>query len=90
MSKDLSKDVLGAIKRKTGKSITTNSVGKIASTVQPNTLENEAELKKLIRRVADMANIKLSDAKLNDVAKTIQSSGMKTSNLEALMKMMIK
>lgn len=90
MSKDLSKDVLGAIKRKTGKNITTNSVGKIASTVQPNTLENEAELKKLIRRVADMANIKLSDAKLNEVAKTIQSSGMKTSNLEALMKMMIK
>lgn len=90
MSKDLSKDVLGAIKRKTGKNITANSVGKVANTVQPNTLENEAELKKLIRRVADMANIKLSDAKLNEVAKTIQSSGMKTSNLESLMKMMIK
>ncbi|GIP15159.1 hypothetical protein J40TS1_08010 [Paenibacillus montaniterrae] len=90
MSKDLSKEVLGAIKRKTGKNISANSVGKVASTVQPNTLENEAELKKLIRRVADMANIKLSDAKLNDVAKTIQSSGMKSSNLEALMKMMMK
>jgi len=90
MSKDLSKDVLGAIKRKTGKNISASSVGKVAGTVQPDTLENEAELKKLIRRVANMANIKLSDAKLNEIAHTIKASGVKTSNLESLMKMMMK
>jgi len=91
MSKDdLSKEVLGAIKRKTGKNISASSVGKVASTVQPNTLEDEAELRKLIRRVANMANIKLSDSKLNEIAHTIQSSGVKTSNIESLMKMMMK
>ncbi|MFC6332296.1 stage VI sporulation protein F [Paenibacillus septentrionalis] len=90
MSKDISKEVLNVVKRKTGKTISPASVGKVASTVQPNTLENEAELKKLIKRVAGMANIKLSDAKLNEVTKTIQSSGLQTSNIEALMKMMMK
>lgn len=90
MSKDLSKEVLGAIKRKTGKNISATSVGKVADTVQPDTLENEIELRKLIRRVADIASIKLSDDKLDEITRTIQSSGLKTSNLEALMKMMIK
>ncbi|MCM3633080.1 MULTISPECIES: stage VI sporulation protein F [Paenibacillus] len=90
MSKDLSKDVLGAIKRKTGKNISTTSVSKVASTVQPDTLENDVELRKLIKRVATMANIKLTDAKINEIAHTIQSSGVKTSNLESLMKIMMK
>jgi len=90
MSKDLSKDVLGAIKKKTGKNISASSVNKVANTVHSNTLEDEAELRKLVKRVADMANIKLSDAKLSEVVRTIKASGMKTSNIEYLMKMMMK
>lgn len=90
MSKDLSKDVLGAIKKKTGKNISASSVSKVANTVHANTLEDEAELRKLVKRVADMASIKLSDAKLNEIMRAIKASGMKTSNIESLMKIMIK
>ncbi|URN94138.1 MAG: stage VI sporulation protein F [Candidatus Pristimantibacillus lignocellulolyticus] len=90
MSNDLSKDVLGAIKKKTGKNITANSVSKIASTVQPDSLENEAELRKLVRSIADMAKIKMTDSQFEHIVKTIKSSGMKTSNIEALMKILIR
>lgn len=90
MSKDLSKDVLGAIKKKTGKTISTNSISKIANTVKPGTLENDAELRKLVRSVADMANIKLSDEQLDNVLNTVKASGVKSSNMEALMRLLIK
>ena len=90
MSKDLSNDVLGAIKRKTGKNISTNSVTKIANTVQPDSLENEDELRRLVKSVANMAKVKMSDAQFEHIVKTIKSSGMKTSNIEALMKILIK
>ena len=90
MSNDLSKDALSAIKRKTGKNITTNSVSKIASTVQPDSLENEDELRRLVKSIANMAKIKMNDAQFEHIVKTIKSSGMKTSNIEALMKILIK
>lgn len=90
MSKDLSKDVLNAIKKKTGKNISTNSVNKIASTVQPGTLENEAELRKLVKSIGDMAKVSMSEAQLDNVVRTIKASGVKTSNIETLMKMLIK
>lgn len=90
MSKDLSNDVLGAIKKKTGKNISSNSVSKVASTVQPGTLENEFELRKLVKSVADMAKIKMTDAQMDHIMKTIRDSGVKSSNIEALMRIMIK
>lgn len=90
MSKDISKDVLGAIKNKTGKTISTNSINKIANTVKPSTLDNEVELRKLVKSVAVMANVKLSDEQLENVMTTIKASGVKSSNMEALMRLLIK
>ena len=90
MSNDLSKDVLGVIKKKTGKSISEAQVSKVASQVKPNTLQNEAELKKLVKNVATMANIKLSDSALNDVTERITSSGVSIGNIEALVKLLSK
>lgn len=87
---DLSKDVLGAIKKKTGKNISEAQIGKIANKVKPNALENEAELRKLVKSVAAMANIKLTEAKLNEIVDRIASSGVNASNLEALVKLMSK
>ena len=90
MSNDLSKDVLGVIKKKTGKSISEAQVSKVASQVKPNTLQNEAELKKLVKNVAAMANIKLSDSALNDVTERITASGVSIENIEALVKLLSK
>lgn len=87
---DLSKDVLGAIKKRTGKNISEAQIGKIANQVKPNTLENEAELRKLVKSVAAMANIKMSDDKLNEVVERIATSGVNAANLETLVKLMSK
>lgn len=90
MSKGMPKDILGAINKKTGKSISENAVKKLASGVDANTMKNEAELRKLVKQVADMANIKLPDGAMNDIVKAVKASGLSQSNMESLVKMMLK
>lgn len=88
--KNLSKDVLGAINKKTGKNITENSVKKLASGVTDETMKSEAELRKLIKQVSDMAKVPVADKTVNDIVKAVKASGMNVSNMETLMKMMMK
>ncbi|OBR64843.1 hypothetical protein A7K91_04470 [Paenibacillus oryzae] len=90
MSKGTPKDILGAINKKTGKSISESAVKKLASGVDANTMKNEAELRKLIKQVADMANIKVPDGAINDIVKAVKASGLSPSNMESLVKMMLK
>ncbi|MGM0880483.1 MAG: stage VI sporulation protein F [Bacillota bacterium] len=90
MSKDFSKDVLNAINKKTGKGISENSVKKLASGVTAETMQDEAELRKLIKQVSEMAKVKVADSTVNDIVKAVKASGMSTTNMETLMKMMMK
>jgi uncharacterized protein YpuA (DUF1002 family) len=90
LSKGIPKDVLGAINKKTGKNISENAVKKLASGVDANTLQNEAELRKLVKQVADMAKIKVPESTVNDIVKAVKASGMNPSSMESLVKMMLK
>lgn len=89
MSKGIPKDVLGAINKKTGKNISENAVKKLASGVDASTLQNEAELRKLVKQVADMAKIKVPDQTVNDIVKAVKASGVNPSNLETMVKLMM-
>jgi len=88
--KNLSKDVLSAINKKTGKHITENAIQKIANGVTTDTMKSDVELRKLIRRIADMAKVPVSESTMNDIVKAIKASGMNPSNMEALINMMMK
>lgn len=90
MSRDLSKDVLNTVKKKTGSNISENAVKQLASTVTPTTMQNEAQLRQLIKQVSSMANVPVSESTINDIIKAIQSSGLNPNNMESLMKMMMK
>lgn len=90
MNKDFSKDVLGAVSKKTGKAISEQAVKKIASGVTPSTLSNEEELRRLVKQVAAMAKVPVTEATINDIVKAVKSSGMSLGSIESLMKMMLK
>lgn len=90
MGKNFPKDALKAINKKGGKNISENAVKKLASTVQPDTLQNEAQLRQLIKQVSAMANIPVSEDTVKDIVRAVKKSGMSSSNMEALMKMMMK
>ncbi|MGM1046078.1 Stage VI sporulation protein F [Paenibacillus uliginis N3/975] len=90
MSKNFPKDVLNAINKKSGKQISSGAVKKLAGTVKPSTMQNEAQLRQLIKQVSAMANVPVSEETVQEIVGAVKKSGMNPSNMEALMKMMMK
>lgn len=89
-NKNLSKDVLNVVNKKTGKTISENAVKKLASGVTADTIKNEAELRQLIKQVAAVAKVPVADSTINDIVSAVKKSGINMSNIESLMKMMMK
>lgn len=90
MDKKVSKDILGVVNKKTGKNITEGSIKKIASGVTSETLQSETQLRALIKQVSQMANVPVSEETIKQIISAVKQSGLNMSNLEGLMKMMIK
>ncbi|OUM96798.1 MAG: hypothetical protein A9Z00_04255 [Thermobacillus sp. ZCTH02-B1] len=88
--KNLSKDVLNVVRKKTGKPISEQQVKKLAGSVTARTLQNEAELRRLIRQVAAVANVPVSEDTVNDIVQAVRKSGMNMERLEALIRTMIR
>ncbi|MWC28451.1 stage VI sporulation protein F [Paenibacillus sp. MMS18-CY102] len=88
--KNLSKDVLSAVNKKTGKAISESEVKKLASGVTAETMQSEAELKKLIKQVSAMAKVPVSEQTISDIVRAVKASGMNMSNMETIMKFMMK
>lgn len=90
MSSNFPKDALKAINKKSGKNISENAVKKLAGSVKSDTMQNEAQLRQLIRQVSAMAKIPVSEDTVKDIVSAVKKSGMNSSNMESLMKMMMK
>lgn len=90
MAKNISKDVLGAINKQTGKNISPNAIKKLASSVDAGTMQDEAQLRRLIKQVSDMAKVKVSESTVNDIVRAVKASGMSSAGMESLIKMMLK
>jgi uncharacterized protein (UPF0335 family) len=88
--KDVSKDVLNLVNSKAGKNVSQKDIQKLASGVGPSTVNNEAQLKQLIKSVSKMVNVKVTDATVKEIVQAIKSSGMNPNNMEQIMKMMMK
>lgn len=52
-------------------------------------MQNEAQLRQLIKQVSSMANIPVSEDTVQEIIAAVKKSGMNPSNMEALMKMMM-
>ncbi|WMT42678.1 stage VI sporulation protein F [Paenibacillus sp. D2_2] len=87
---NFSKDALNAINKKSGKNITEGTVKKLASNVKPSTMQNEDELRKLIKQVSAAAKVPVTESTINDIVSAVKKSGMNSNNMQALMKMMMK
>lgn len=90
MANNIGRDVLNTVKKKTGKNISQTDINKLASGVKPSTMKNEAELRRLIKQVSNMAGVPVSEATTDEIVSAVKKSGMDPGNLEELMKMMMK
>jgi Ca2+-binding EF-hand superfamily protein len=90
LSNNIPRDALSAINKKSGKNISESAVKKLASTVKSTTMQNEEQLRQLIKQVSAMANVPVSESTIKDIVSAVKKSGMNPQSLESLMKMMIK
>jgi uncharacterized protein YpuA (DUF1002 family) len=88
--KNLSKDVLNVVKKKTGKPISEQQVKKLAGSVTARTFQSEAELRRLIKQVSAVANVPVSEDTVNDIVNAVRKSGMNMEQLESLIRTMIR
>ncbi|KQX68771.1 MULTISPECIES: stage VI sporulation protein F [unclassified Paenibacillus] len=88
-NKDISKDVLNVVKKKTGKSVTAKDIEKIANGVKPSTLQSETQLRQLIKQVSGLVNVKVSEETINDIIQAVKSSKLDSNNMQQLMNMMM-
>lgn len=89
VDKDMSKDVLNVVKKKTGKSVSPKDIQKIASGVKPSTLQSDTQLRQLIKQVSSLVNVKVSEETVNEIIQAVKSSKLDTNNMQQLMKMMM-
>ncbi|UKS31149.1 stage VI sporulation protein F [Paenibacillus sp. HWE-109] len=85
----MSKDILNVVKKKTGKSVTSKDIEKLASGVKPSTLQSETQLRQLIKQVSGLVNVKVSEETINDIVQAVKSSKLDTNNMQQLMNMMM-
>lgn len=90
VDKNMPKDVLNIVKKKTGKNVSEKDIYKLANGVKPSTMQSEAQLKQLINQVSSLVNIPVSEQTMNDLIQAIKSSKMDPNNLESMMKMILK
>ena len=88
--KNVQKDVLNVVKKKTGKNVTDKDIYKLASGVKPSTMQSDAQLKQLIKQVSSLVKVPVSDQTMNELIQAIKSSKMNPGNMEQLMKMIMK
>lgn len=84
-NKDISKDVLQTVKKKTGKSVTEKDIQKIASGVKPSTMQSEAQLRQLVKQVASLVKAEVSEQTMQDIIKAVKSSNLDSSNMQGLL-----
>jgi uncharacterized protein YpuA (DUF1002 family) len=85
----IAKDVLNTVKKTTGKQVSEKSLKKIASGITRKTIQDGAELRKLIDKVSKLVNITVSNETANGIIKVVQTIG-NSEQLENMMKMMMK
>lgn len=87
--KDMSKDVLNVVKKKTGKSVSSQDINRLASGVKSSTMKDEAQLRELIRQVSALVNVEVSEKTTNEIISAIKNSKLDENNIQSLMSMMM-
>lgn len=82
-----SKKLLDSLKSKVSKPINENKLKSIASNIKPGDLKDESQIRLLIQQLSTMANVQLSEQKVNEIVQYIKSNNISSANIGQLLKM---
>ncbi|GKS11836.1 stage VI sporulation protein F [Paenibacillus chitinolyticus] len=84
------KDILNTVKKKTGKSVTEKDIQKLASGVKPSTVQDEAQLRQLIKQVSQLVGIDVAEETVKEIVHAVKSSKLDGGNLQQMMNLIMK
>ena len=88
VKRNLSSDVLKLVNNKTGKKVSPTDVKRLAGKVTQKTMQDEAQLRKLIKQGGALVNVNVSEQLTNEIVQAVRKSGMNPSNLDQMIRMM--
>lgn len=88
VKRNVSSDVLKLVNNKTGKKVSATDVKRLAGKVTQKTMQDEAQLRKLIKQVGALVNVNVSEQLTNEIVQAVRKSGMNPSNLDQMIRMM--
>lgn len=88
--KNIASDVLKTIKNKSGKSVSQRDIQKLASNVNKSTLSSEAQLRKLIKQVSNVAKVPVAESTVKDIIRAVKKSGMNGQQMEQMIKKLMR
>jgi predicted RND superfamily exporter protein len=83
---DSTQDILNKLNEQTGKNVTAKDVFKLAKQVKPSTLQDEDQLKQLIKSVGAMAGCKVPQKTVNEIIKLVQSGAFQTGQMDEMIR----
>lgn len=88
VKRNISNEVLKFVNSKTGKKVSPTVVKRLAGKVNQNTIQDEAQLRKLIKQVGALVNVNVSEQLTNEIVQAVRRSGVNPNNLQQMIKMM--
>lgn len=89
MQKHIAKDALQLIKKKSGTSISEKDIKKLASGVKASTLQQDSQLRELIKQASSLLQVKVTEQTIVDIIRAVKTSKVDGPNVEQLMSMLI-
>jgi hypothetical protein len=83
-------DLLQSVQRKTGRTVSKQSLQKLAGKVTPTTTQSDQQLRQLIQQVAKMAGVQVTEETTRDLIRTIKQNNVSPSNMMSLLKQIQK
>lgn len=65
-------------------------IHKMAGKVVPQSMQSETQMRQLIKQVAGMVKVPVSESTINEIIRAVKSGSVNPGNLEQMMKMMGK
>jgi hypothetical protein len=78
--------IFNSVNKHTKKTVTPQDIQRVAKNIKPAMLQDEQQMRQLVRSIGDMAGIKVPDKTVREIAKMVQGGQLPAGQLEQMIR----
>lgn len=78
--------IFNSVNKHTNKTVTPQDIQRVAKNIKPSTLQDEQQMRQLVRNIGEMAGIKVPDKTVREIAKMVQGGQIPSGQLEQMIR----